>query len=652
MRTQMKKFLGVVLAAASVCAVYAQSAVRGVAVPDENRSLEKREQAAAPDYNQVKKILALAKTSAEEDFNVDFCGFFAGMSRYDAMDLAAFYRLKDSEYSFAASGPGKAVYRLWFSLKGVRRITKGGNTVDELARAVANRVGNLKRNFDTHEWERKTIDGVVVIFGERGLIIQNNQVASKAPLATAEAARKDKADVDAAEKAAEKAAAEKAARERAAREEAARKERAAKEAWMKKGGGATKTLTLPGGATMKMIYVAPEPPVPEPPKPEPPKPKLEPEQKQKPEPPKPVQRPAPEPVPQPKPPAPQPPPAAPAPAANQARIVDRQASLKRTINPEYPEGARRRREEGDVKVEMDIAANGDVSAVRVVSSSGYPELDSAAEKAALRAKFVPARSGRRNVPSTARITLEFRLRQKLGAGGRARFRGSFTMGSPESEDGRENDETQHRVTLTKGYWLGETEVTQGQWKSVMGSNPSYFKGDNRPVENVSWDDCQEFIRKVNAEAERQFGGEARLPTEAEWEYACRAGSTGAYAGTGDLDSMGWYGGNSGSKTHPVGQKRPNAWGFYDMHGNVWEWCNDWYGSYPSGSVTDPAGAASGDLRVLRGGGWNDGARYCRSAFRLGNFPADRYWLDPGDRGGDIGFRLACSAGPRGQGAEQ
>ena len=224
--------------------------------------------------------------------------------------------------------------------------------------------------------------------------------------------------------------------------------------------------------------------------------------------------------------------------------------------------------------------------------------------------------------------------------------GSFTMGSPRSEKGRakSTDETQHRVTLTKGFWLGKYEVTQAQWKSVMGSNPSGFKGDNLPVENVSWNDCQEFIRKVNAEAKSQFGGEARLPTEAEWEYACRAGSAGAYAGTGNINTMGWYRGNSGKKTHPAGRMRSNAWGFYDMHGNVWEWCSDWYGAYAGGSVTDPAGGASGVNRVLRGGSWGDGARGCRSA--------DRNWFSPGGRYRYIGFRLVCSAEPGGQGAEQ
>ena len=211
--------------------------------------------------------------------------------------------------------------------------------------------------------------------------------------------------------------------------------------------------------------------------------------------------------------------------------------------------------------------------------------------------------------------------------------GSFMMGSPKSEACRDGDEKQHRVTLTKGVWLGKYEVTQEQWKSVMGNNRSHFKWDDLPVENVSWEDCQEFIRKVNA----QLNCGARLPTEAEWEYACRAGSSGPYAG-GSLDSMGWYADNSGWKTHPVGQKSPNAWGFYDMHGNVYEWCNDWYGEYPSHSVTDPMGTASGDGRVLRGGCWISYSYSCRSASRSRS--------RPGNRSSGYGFRLCCSAGPR------
>ncbi|MBR1920499.1 MAG: formylglycine-generating enzyme family protein, partial [Kiritimatiellae bacterium] len=156
-------------------------------------------------------------------------------------------------------------------------------------------------------------------------------------------------------------------------------------------------------------------------------------------------------------------------------------------------------------------------------------------------------------------------------------------------------------------------------------------------ENVSWDDCQKFIGKVSAAARRQLGGEARLPTEAEWEYACRAGTAGPYGGTGHLNDMGWYYANSGGGTHPIGGKRPNACGFHDMHGNVCEWCQDWYGEYPSGDATDPQGPASGDGRVLRGGCWYVGARNCRSAFRRWDFPAYR--------SGGYGFRLCCSLSP-------
>jgi len=188
--------------------------------------------------------------------------------------------------------------------------------------------------------------------------------------------------------------------------------------------------------------------------------------------------------------------------------------------------------------------------------------------------------------------------------------GSFMMGSPESEADRNWDETQHRVTLTKGFWMGKTEVTQRQWMAVMGSNPSTFKGTDLPVEGVSWEDCQEFCKKLN---EKLAGGRYRLPTEAEWEYACRAGTTGPYAGK--LDDVGWSSGISEGRTHEVGQKRANAWGLYDMHGNVREWCQDWYDRYPGGNVIDPAGAMSGSYRVLRGGSWYFNAYGCRSAYR-------------------------------------
>ncbi len=197
--------------------------------------------------------------------------------------------------------------------------------------------------------------------------------------------------------------------------------------------------------------------------------------------------------------------------------------------------------------------------------------------------------------------------------------GSFQMG--DSSNG-----PIHTVTLSQGFYMGRTEVTQAQWVAVMGSNPSYFKNcDNCPVEQVSWDDVQEFIRKLNAKGE----GVYRLPTEAEWEYAARAGTTGDFAG--NLDSMAWYSANAGNKTHEVATKQANAWGLYDMHGNVWEWVQDWYGSYPSGSATNPTGATSGSDRVNRGGGWSDDAGLARSAFRYHYTPSIRYY--------DLGFRV-------------
>jgi formylglycine-generating enzyme required for sulfatase activity len=205
--------------------------------------------------------------------------------------------------------------------------------------------------------------------------------------------------------------------------------------------------------------------------------------------------------------------------------------------------------------------------------------------------------------------------------------GSFLMGSPEGEADRNKNEMQHRVTLMKGFWLGKTEVTQRQWEAVMGSSPSNFNGADLPVETVSWDDCQVFVRKLNAKA---GGGRFRLPTEAEWEYACRAGTAGPYAGI--LGDMGWYSENSDKTTHAAGQKRANAWGLFDMHGNVWEWCQDWYGDYPAGSVTDPAGSGSGVDRVSRGGSWGIGAGLCRSAGRNRVAPYYRFY--------GLGVRLA------------
>jgi formylglycine-generating enzyme required for sulfatase activity len=220
--------------------------------------------------------------------------------------------------------------------------------------------------------------------------------------------------------------------------------------------------------------------------------------------------------------------------------------------------------------------------------------------------------------------------------------GSLMMGSPSDEPNRDDDERQHQVRLTRGFYMQTTEVTQGQWKQVMGTNPSHFKncGDDCPVEWVFWNDCQEFIRKLN---QMEGTDKYRLPTEAEWEYACRAGtdtpfSFGRCLSTDEANYDGRYPMPACSKgvyrktTVPVASFSPNAWGLYDMHGNVWEWCEDWYGDYPSGSLTDPTGPSSGARRVFRGGSWGSGARSCRSAFRSRS--------TPGLRSGRLGFRLA------------
>ena len=198
--------------------------------------------------------------------------------------------------------------------------------------------------------------------------------------------------------------------------------------------------------------------------------------------------------------------------------------------------------------------------------------------------------------------------------------GTFTMGATaEMEDPYDDEKPTHQVTLTNDYYIGKYEVTQALWKAVMGKKPSKFKGDNLPVENVSWDDCQEFISQLN----RITGKTFRLPTEAEWEYAARGGKKSRgyqYSGSNDISDVAWYDGNSGNKTHAVGSKQANELGIYDMSGNVWEWCQDWHGSYSSSSQTNPTGVKSGSYRVIRGEGWFNGARICRSSYRDGRLP--------------------------------
>jgi formylglycine-generating enzyme required for sulfatase activity len=221
--------------------------------------------------------------------------------------------------------------------------------------------------------------------------------------------------------------------------------------------------------------------------------------------------------------------------------------------------------------------------------------------------------------------------------------GEFLMGSPESEPGRFDDETQHLVKITKPFYLSAYEVTQQQYETVMGKTPSYFsalgKGKDRvsgdtsqlPVEQVSWNDAVAFCGKLSDEE----GVEYRLPTEAEWEYACRAGATTAYSFGDDarqLPQYAWQSGNSNNTTHPVGGLKPNAWGLFDMHGNVWEWCQDWRDDYDLQVVSDPTGPASGQYRVLRGGSFSTPPGFVPAA--------NRYSIRPDTRDPVIGFRLA------------
>jgi len=223
--------------------------------------------------------------------------------------------------------------------------------------------------------------------------------------------------------------------------------------------------------------------------------------------------------------------------------------------------------------------------------------------------------------------------------------GEFMMGSPESEEERDNDETQHRVKITKPFYMGIHEVTKSQWKAVMGTEPwsgyTYMKeGANYAASYLSWEDAVEFCKKLSSRDGRTYS----LPTEAQWEYACRAGTATAYCFGNSSSSLGtyaWYYGNASDVdeeyAHEVGQKRPNAWGLYDMHGNVWEWCQDWYDNdyYENSPGSDPRGPSSGSRRVFRGGSWRLNPRYCRSAYRYSDSPENRNFI--------LGFRVTIAA---------
>jgi formylglycine-generating enzyme required for sulfatase activity len=210
--------------------------------------------------------------------------------------------------------------------------------------------------------------------------------------------------------------------------------------------------------------------------------------------------------------------------------------------------------------------------------------------------------------------------------------GEFLMGSPESEEGRNQNENQVLVRISKGFWMASTPVTQGQWQALMHSNPSRFQASKAlPVEEVDWDDAKAFCNKLNSVEKPPSGYIYSLPSEAQWEYSCRAGTHSVYSGR-SLDELGWYERNSGGHTHEVGRKNANAWGIHDMHGNVWEWCADWWETHLSGG-SDPMGAVSESMRVVRGASWRDGEHDCRSAYRI--------WGVAGFLQRSIGFRVAA-----------
>lgn len=215
--------------------------------------------------------------------------------------------------------------------------------------------------------------------------------------------------------------------------------------------------------------------------------------------------------------------------------------------------------------------------------------------------------------------------------------GSFMMGCQDGDECSRYEQPQHRVTISRSFYMGKYEVTQAQWQAVMGNNPSKFQGADLPVDTVSWLEVQEFIDRLN----KMEGGERyRLPSEAEWEYAARAGSETAFSLGDDeehLEGYAWYEDNSEEQTHPVGQKEPNAWGLYDMTGNVWEWVHDWYDAnyYGASQEVDPMGPDSGPGRVFRGGSWDSYEAFCRNAYR--------YYGSPQYKGSTIGFRLVLVA---------
>ena len=443
--TIVQSLLFVTLVSTSICTP-AQSFL-DVADASLDALRENREQNAAP--SEVRAIFAKAKTAADNEDRINLCGFYTGMSVADAQTLAGYYNLQSSEWSIE----GNPVYKITLSLKGVRRVTKGGNTFDELAQAVANRVGSLKQDWETKVYSLKTIDGISVTMSE------------SSGFAMVDTGMKTKADQEELEK--------RLREEREAREARERAEREAREA---------------------------------------------------------------------------------------------------------RERAEREAREAREKAEREIR-----------------EAREAHERAEREVREKWERAARESRAAHFAPTIKKLIEDMIQIPG-------------------------------KQFKIGKTEVTQIQWFFIMETNPSEFLDDEHPVENISWDDCQVFIKKLNdIPTVKESGLRFRLPTEKEWEFACRAGATGNYCklanGTeiskASLSEVSWFKDNAGSKTHPVGQKKPNAFGLYDMNGNVWEWTS----------------SAKGDFQVYRGGSWDLRAENCTSS--------SRYEYLPFIRGNFLGLRLCA-----------
>ena len=597
-RIRIKQCVVAALVAAGMCAVYAQSAVRDLANVAEaytDRSREKREQEAAPDH--VKEIFVLARKSAEEDFNVNFSGFFVGMSRQDAIALAKYYKLKDGEYSVHAL-PEKAVHRLWFSLKGVRRITKNGNTLEELAQAVANRVGDLKWNHALNEWGHKTIDGVIVKMSKDGLSIQQESAelcvagiiesmvaipGKNFKMGKYEVTQKQWSAVMGTERPSKNKGDDNPVDDVSLSECREFVEKLNIMPVVKASG---LRFRLPKEAEWEFACRAGG-------------------------------------------------------TGEYCRLVDGTEITEYTLgtvawykgNSDYtthPVGMKKPNAFGL----YDILGNAweqceDRDGIRGGSFNSYYgfcrwlwfegeglgglRLAADTEEDRQKEKAIKEAARQKEAARKAQVAAEEAARKERAA--------------------REEILRLVRDVIAipgKSFKIGKYEVTQAQWQAVMGENPSEFKNADNPVENVSWDDCKKFIEKLNALPEVKTSGLTfRLPTEAEWEYACRAGGTGDFCKLADgteitknsLGEVAWYDDNSGHETHPVGQKKPNAFGLYDMHGNVWEWCED---LHQTGNLN----------RVYRGGSWNYYSRNCKAGYRLNSSPDYRLNY--------LGFRLAAS----------